>query len=107
MPTSRLSALDASFLAVESANAHMHVGWVAVFDPPPEGQPPTFADCRDHIAARLTRAPRFRQVLASTPLGLGAPIWTDDPTFDIHRHVVRSRARDLTGAVDRFLSKPL
>ena len=107
MPTSRLSALDASFLAVESENAHMHVGWVAVFDPPPDRPPPTFADCRDHIAARLSRAPRFRQVLAPTPLGLGAPTWVDDPAFDIHRHVVRSRSRELTGAVDWFLSKPL
>jgi len=107
MATSRLSALDASFLAVESASAHMHVGWVAVFEPPPEGPPPTFADCRDHIAQRLSRAPRFRQVLAPTPLGLGTPTWVDDGAFDIHRHVVRSRSRELTGAVDWFLSKPL
>jgi diacylglycerol O-acyltransferase len=107
MSTSRLSALDASFLAVESKNAHMHVGWVAVFDPPAEGPPPSFAECRDHIAQRLSRAPRFRQVLAPTPLGLGAPTWVDDDRFDIHRHVVRSRARGLTGAVDWFLSVPL
>ena len=107
MSRSRLSALDASFLAVESSNAHMHVGWVAIFDPPPDRPPPTFADCRDHIAQRLSRAPRFRQVLAPSPWGLAAPTWVDDAGFDIHRHVVRSRARDLTGAVDWFLSKPL
>ena len=107
MATSRLSALDASFLSVESPNAHMHIGWVAVFDPPPEGPPPTFADCRDHISQRLSRAPRFRQLLAPAPLGLGTPTWVDDGAFDIHRHVIRSRARDLTGAVDWFLSKPL
>jgi diacylglycerol O-acyltransferase len=107
MTTSRLSALDASFLAVESTNAHMHVGWVAVFDPPADGPVPSFADCRDHIAMRLSRAPRFRQVLQPTPLGLGAPTWVDDPSFDINRHVVRSRASGLTGAVDWFLSKRL
>jgi diacylglycerol O-acyltransferase len=107
MSTSRLSALDASFLAVESANAHMHVGWVAVFDPPPDRPGPTFADCRDHIAARLSRAPRFRQMLEGTPFGLGAPTWVDDPSFDVNRHVVRSHAHQLTGAVDWFLSKPL
>lgn len=107
MPTSRLSALDASFLAVETANAHMHVGWVAVFDPPAEMPPPTFSDCRDHIAERLGRAPRFRQVLEPAPFGLGPPGWVDDPDFDVHRHVVRSRARELTAAVDWFLSKPL
>jgi hypothetical protein len=30
MQGDRLSALDASFLAAESATAHTHVGWVAV-----------------------------------------------------------------------------
>jgi len=105
--TSRLSALDASFLAVETANAHMHVGWVAVFEPPVDSPPPTFAECRDHIASRLSRAPRFRQRLSPSPLGLGAPTWVDDQTFDVVRHVTRSRARELTGAIDWFLSKPL
>ncbi len=31
MTSARLSALDASFLAVETPTAHMHVGWVATF----------------------------------------------------------------------------
>lgn len=107
MATSRLSALDASFLAVETENAHMHVGWVAVFDPPPGEKSPSFADCLDHIADRLSRGPRFRQVLAPAPWGLGPHAWVDAPDFDLHRHVVRSRARELTAAVDWFLSKPL
>src|SRR5215204_464432 len=33
MPSERLSALDASFLAVEGPTAHMHVGWAATFAP--------------------------------------------------------------------------
>jgi diacylglycerol O-acyltransferase / wax synthase len=107
MSTSRLSALDASFLAVESPCAHMHVGWAAVFEPPADRAAPTFAECRDHIAARLNQAPRFRQVLSPPPLGVGAPIWVDDPSFDVVRHVTRSRARELTGAIDWFVSKPL
>src|SRR3954471_16160307 len=107
MSTSRLSALDASFLAVETANAHMHVGWVTVFEAPAGSPPPTFAECRDHIAARLSRVPRFRQLLSPSPVGLGAPIWVDDQTFEVVRHVTRSRARELTGAIDWFMSKPL
>src|SRR5215217_110363 len=107
MSRSRLSALDTSFLSVESATAHMHVGWATVFDPPAYESAPTFAECRDHIAARLSRAPRFRQVLSPLPLGLGAPIWVDDPAFDVARHVTRSRARELTGAIDWFMSRPL
>jgi diacylglycerol O-acyltransferase len=107
MSPSRLSALDASFLDVETPTAHMHVGWAAVFDPPADAPAPTFAECRDHIADRLPRAPRFRQVVEPSPFGLGTPAWVDDPNFDIARHVVRGRARSLTGAIDWFLSKPL
>jgi hypothetical protein len=107
MSTSRLSPLDASFLAVETANAHMHVGWAAVFEPPADRPAPTFADCRDHIAGRMCRAPRFRQLLSPPPLGFGPAIWVDDPAFDVARHVSRSRSRTLTGAIDWFLSKPL
>ena len=33
MSDSRLTALDASFLEVESPSAHMHVGWAALFAP--------------------------------------------------------------------------
>ena len=43
MTETRLSALDDSFLAVESANAHMHVGWAATFRPPEGGQAPRFS----------------------------------------------------------------
>jgi diacylglycerol O-acyltransferase / wax synthase len=107
MSRAHLSALDASFLAVETSCAHMHVGWAAVFEPPADEPPPTFAECRDHIAARLSRAPRFRQMLSPAPLGLGAQTWVDDPAFDVARHVTRSRARELTGAIDWFLSQPL
>ena len=60
MSVARLSALDASFLAVESDDAPMHVGWVAMFD----GPRPGFAAVRDHLVERLEGAPRFRQKLA-------------------------------------------
>ena len=74
MAPNRLSALDASFLDVETASAHMHVGWAAAFDPP-DGRPaPSFEQLRDHIARRLQRAPRYRQRLAGVPLGLARPI---------------------------------
>jgi diacylglycerol O-acyltransferase / wax synthase len=107
MPVTRLSALDASFLAVETPTAHMHVGWVAVLEPPADGSTPPFAEFRDHIASRLPRAPRFRQVLDPAPLGLGAPVWVDDERFDIVRHVVRGRPKRLKDAIAWFMSKRL
>ncbi|HEX8064982.1 MAG TPA: wax ester/triacylglycerol synthase family O-acyltransferase [Thermoleophilaceae bacterium] len=95
MPPTRLSALDASFLAAETPSAHMHVGWVAVFDPPGDGPRPTFEDLRDHIATRLDRAPRYRQRLAPVPLGVHDPVWVDDDRFDVARHVLRARSSNL------------
>ena len=39
------------------------------------------------IGRRLHRAPRFRQLLSVPRRGLGAPLWVDDPTFDLAEHV--------------------
>ena len=107
MPDSRLSALDASFLEVETATAHMHVGHAATFAPP-KGRPrPSFDELRDHIASRLGRAPRYRQRLAPVPLGLNEPAWIDDPQFDPAQHILRARSTDLGAIVEQVMSVPL
>jgi len=93
MPAARLSALDASFLEIESPTAHMHVGWISTFLPPADGVRPTFAQLRDHVADRLGRAPRYRQRLAPVPLGLAVPRWADDDAFDVEHHVLHARRR--------------
>jgi diacylglycerol O-acyltransferase len=103
----RLSPLDASFLAVESPTAHMHVGWTATFAPP-EGRPrPSFAELRDHIGARLPRAPRYRQRLKEVPLGISPPYWVDDEDFDLDRHVVPAGSDELGEVVEECMSEPL
>jgi diacylglycerol O-acyltransferase len=104
---SRLSALDASFLTVESPTAHMHVGWATTFDPPQEGRTPSFEELVHHIDRRLPRAPRYRQMIRSVPLDVTAPVWIDDPDFDVSRHVTRAESDRLTDVVDEFLSEPL
>jgi diacylglycerol O-acyltransferase len=103
----RLTALDASFLEVESRTAHMHVGWAALFAPPEVGPAPSFDELREHIAARLGRAPRYRQKLAEVPLGVGDPVWVDDADFDLDRHVRRVPVRDFQKAIDDVLSVPV
>src|SRR4051812_18356764 len=85
----------------------MHVGWAALFAPPEVGSSPTFDDLREHIAARLGRAPRYRQKLTEVPLGVGDPVWIDDPEFDLERHVRRVPVRDFQKAIDDVLSVPL
>jgi diacylglycerol O-acyltransferase len=107
MASNRLSALDASFLDVETASAHMHVGWAAAFDPPDERSAPSFEQLRDHIARRLQRAPRYRQRLESVPLGLARPVWVDDDRFDITRHVRPAAPVCLDELAGSVLSTPL
>jgi diacylglycerol O-acyltransferase / wax synthase len=107
MATTRLSALDSAFLAVETPTAHMHVGWASVYDPPAHGPRPGFDELRDHIGSRLGRAPRYRQLLRRVPLGINAPVWADDPDFDVARHVVQLESDRLSEVVEDCMSEPL
>ncbi len=79
----RLSGLDASFLHLERDAAHMHVAACAVI----EGPPPEYSELVEAIEARLHLVPRYRQRLATVPLGQGRPVWVDDPFFQVGFHV--------------------
>jgi diacylglycerol O-acyltransferase len=79
----RLSGLDASFLSLENAGAHMHVGSVLVFD----GQAPPYDEFVAMIESRLHQVPRYRQKLAFPPLAQARPVWVDDPHFNAGYHV--------------------
>ena len=107
MSAERLSALDASFLAVESDDAPMHVGWVSTFDAPEDGPSPRFPELFEHLAARLALAPRYRQKLAPVPFGLHEPVWVDDPDFDPAEHLLHAPGDDLDALVDEIFSTPL
>jgi diacylglycerol O-acyltransferase / wax synthase len=86
----RLTALDSSFLHLESLETPMHVGAVSVFEGAPflddEGHF-RLADARELVHSRLPFIPKFRKRLREVPLGLGRPIWVDDDRFDIAYHV--------------------
>ena len=93
----RLSALDASFLHIESAVAHMHVASVLIF----EGDPPAYDELLEAIASRLHFVPRYRQKLAFVPFGQGRPRWVDDPHLNLRYHV-RSTALPSPGSEDQL-----
>ena len=107
MTAERLSALDASFLAVEGPTMPMHVGWVAQFDPPESGPRPTAQALLDHVADRMEHAHRYRQKLVGVPLGVHEPVWVDDPDFDPANHLRAAGTADLGELVDDVLSIPL
>ena len=79
----RLKAIDASFLAQEGPNSHMHVGAAVLLD----GPAPAIDELLDSLRMRLHLVPRYRQKLAVPPAGTGRPLWVDDPTFNIEYHV--------------------
>src|SRR3954464_6175321 len=86
----RLSALDASFLHLETLETPMHVGAMSIL----EGEPFFDADghfrigeVRDLVQSRLPLLPRFRRRLMTVPYDQGRPIWVDDDRFDITYHV--------------------
>jgi diacylglycerol O-acyltransferase / wax synthase len=93
MPGDRLTGLDASFLHLEDASAHMHVASVMLF----EGPPPPYDELIEAFERRLPLVPRYRQRLAFVPLAQGRPKWVDDPHLNLRYHV-RSTALPSPGS---------
>ena len=85
----RLSALDQTFLAFETANAPMHVALTGIFEPGSLATEDGGVDIdriRRHIGSRLRFIPRYRQRVVTLPL-LNDAIWIDDMSFDLGYHV--------------------
>ena len=87
--TQRLSALDASFLYMESPTTAMHVGSVARFTPP-DGEAFDYDAFCSLVSRRISLVPRYRQKIRWVPGHLANPVWVDDEDFDISYHVRRS-----------------
>lgn len=86
----QLSALDASFLYLESPEMPMHVGALHVFELPAGFEGGFVETLRRHIASRLPLAAALRRKLAWMPLNLSNPAWVDaEPDLDWHVHAVR------------------
>jgi WS/DGAT/MGAT family acyltransferase len=86
----RLSAVDSVFLNLEDARLPMHVGGLLVFETDPESPGrPGVDGIFETIESRLPLLPRCRQKLVDVPLGLGRPVWVDDPDFEIGNHLIR------------------
>ena len=84
----QLSAMDASFVYLETPHTPMHIGSVAIYDPSTApGGFVRFKDILAFIAARLRGARSFRQRLVRVPFDLDHPYWIEDPEFDLEFHV--------------------
>ncbi len=104
-----MSPLDASFLHIEDAVTHMHIGSIGIF----EGPVPGGEEVPAAIAAQLPLVPRYRQKVRFVPLALGRPTWVDDPHFNLDYHVRRTALpapggdQELRNLVGRVMSQQL
>ena len=110
----RLSPQDATFYYLETPEAPMSIGSVAIF----EGHI-SYRRFLESIESRMHLIPRYRQRVVEPPFNIGRPTWEFDPEFDIRRHIIRVplpapgsdeqlrelAARLIRGQLDR--SKPL
>ena len=80
--------LDAGFLEAEDSDRHISlaIGALSVV----AGPMPDFDALVSGLAERILSVPRFKQVLRTQPLDLGAPQWVDDTKLDISHHVRRA-----------------
>jgi hypothetical protein len=109
MDRERLSALDTAFLCLESPQAPMHLGALAVFQSQRRVQS---ARLLTVLGDRIARLPHLRQRVRPALLPLGAAVWTEDSSFDLSRHLHlhkldRGGAAALAALAERLIAEPL
>ena len=109
----RLSDLDTLFLTLDNERYPLHGGGLLVFDPSTSPEPWTLAHVRDHLIRLLPVMPPLRRRLVEVPFGLAAPVWVEDPEFNIddHLHTLGIPApggdRELAAVADEIGSLPI
>ena len=106
-PAVRMSNVDAAWLGMDSPDNLMMVTAVLHLDEPVD-RPRLLEVLRRRL---LDRYPKFSQRPLPSRSPFEQPVWTDDPDFDLDRHVVEAGARtgdaELADLVSDLLSRPL
>ncbi|GAB3007029.1 wax ester/triacylglycerol synthase family O-acyltransferase [Amycolatopsis acidiphila] len=84
-----LSGLDASFLYLETPSQVLHICGLLTLDGSTMPGGYRFATFREKLAERVADIPEFRRKLHNSPLNLVHPVWVEDESFDIDRHLHR------------------
>ncbi|MEY2588448.1 MAG: diacylglycerol O-acyltransferase / wax synthase [Acidimicrobiaceae bacterium] len=87
-----LSAMDASFLYMETPSQLAHVVGTLILDPQ-GGEGYSFERVVHLLRSRMHLMEPFRRRLLPVPMNLGHPVWVEDPDFDLEAHVHRVSAR--------------
>jgi diacylglycerol O-acyltransferase / wax synthase len=86
-PLNHLSVVDGAFLHLESPEMPMHVGSLALFEPPAGDPHAWFEAVKAHVLSRMHLAPVFTRKLALMPFDLANPLWIADDHIDIDYHI--------------------
>ena len=84
----RLTPLEVSLLALDTARTPGHVGTVDIFDAGTDDV--DYERLIGLIRDRIAYVPRYRQRVRGIPAWLAGPVWVDDESFDLTYHVRRS-----------------
>jgi len=88
MTGNHLTGLDTAFLCLDGPSSPMNLGAVATFSPRQPVHPTRLVAL---LAERAERIPRLRQRVRHTWFPPGRSHWTEDPHFDVSRHVFAHR----------------
>ncbi len=110
----QLSAQDAQFLYMQTANNLTHIMGAYIYDPAtsPKGLV-RFKDIIRHVASRADTSPLFKRRLHRLPMDIDHPYWVEDEHFDIEAHMSHARLpdpgdwRQFCIATARYFSKPM
>lgn len=94
----RVSSNDLTLLATDRGPVPMHMAAVLEFGT----DAPGFGEVSAALAERIPRVPRLRQRLTPAPWGSGRPLWADDPSFSLDRHLAEAVVDGGRDAVLRF-----
>ena len=83
----RMGGADAFFLDLETPRAYMHTFKIGILDPGEHPESWSFDIYRERVRRRIHRIPAFRWRYLPSPLGLGYPLWVDDPDFNLDYHL--------------------
>lgn len=84
-----LSALDATFIYLESKHSPMSIGGVYIIDAGEAPESFTYESWFSLVQSRLKLSKVFRQRLVETPWDLSFPYWIRDPGFELDIHLPR------------------
>ena len=108
-----LTAIDAAFLQMETAQTPMHLASVHMLKLPPGYKGDFPEEFKRHIQSRLHLASMLERKLVTMPLDLANPVWVHDDAIDIDYHVRRlslpspGTHAQLMGVVGRLHSIPM